>query len=776
MNKKLKSANNSEKKFDALAFACGNEKYADDYYIENPLFVAFRYSEVPHGVIKKIDISKAEKAEGVKTVLYYGNTPEKLHTTAGQGFPEPSPYDTRMFNKTVRFVGDRIAAVAAETKELAEKALSLIKVEIEEKEAIFDIEHAMDKEVPAVHAEDEYMPIPVPYKPEKNIAAEIMTGFGDIKKGFAEADTIIEDSYSMHYASHCAVEPHATLAFFDKWGRLVIVTATQVPFHVRRIVGMVCNIETKNIRVVKPRVGGGFGGKQEVLLEPVAAFIAWKLKRAVKIVLSRKEVFVNARTRHEMRSYIKMGVKKDGTITAMEVDDLMNAGAYGPHALTVLSNAGGKVLPLFNKIENLKFTGRSVYTNLPIGGAYRGYGATQAYLAYNQHIDAAARFAGEDFCEYAKKWHIKSGETSKVFAALGEGTEGVSQVIGSCGLTECINKGSEAISWNELRGKKIKNGSKIRGIGGAVLMQGSGIPEIDMASCHIKMNEDGSFNLSLGATDLGTGSDTILAQIAAEALNTDFEKFIVLSSDTDNTPFDVGAYASSTTYVSGNAVKRCALKVLDMIFESAAEMLETKVEKLSAEDGFIYQDGEKKVSYGDVCAYKLYTKNQKQIQADASYVGKVSPPPFSAQFADIEVDVETGEIYVNKFVAAVDCGNPINPMLAEGQVEGAVVNGLSYALTEEYVFNKNGRMTNPDFGRYKIFSTIDTPELVTILANSYEGTGPYGAKSVSEIGINGPAPAIANAVFDAIGVRVKHTPFTPERVLEAIKASKGSNE
>ncbi|HAK46627.1 MAG TPA: aldehyde oxidase, partial [Spirochaeta sp.] len=488
MDDKFKNAGISHLKLDSIALACGNEKYTDDFRIEDPLYIAFRYSDIPSGLITDISITEAEKAPGVKTVLFYGNTPDKLHTTAGQGFPEPSPYDCRMFDRKLRFVGDRIAAVAAETKEQAEAALKLIKVVIEETPPLFDIEKAMDKDAPVIHSDDEYPAIPVTYKPEQNIAAEIVTGFGDIDEGFNEADLIIDESYSMQYASHCATEPHAVSVYFDERGRMIIISSTQVPFHIRRIVSIVCGIEIKNIRVIKPRVGGAFGGKQEVFLEQVAALAAWRLKRNVKIVLSRKEVFISARTRHAMRSRIRMGIKKDGTITALDVDDLMNAGAYGPHALTVLSNAGAKVLPLFNKIENLRFTGRSVYTNLPIGGAYRGYGATQGYFALNQHIDEAARYCGEDFCDYVKKRHIKSGETSQVFAALGEGKEGVSQYIKSCGLSECIDRGAAAIEWEKYRGKKIKNGTRVRGVGAAVAMQGSGIPEIDMASAHIKMN------------------------------------------------------------------------------------------------------------------------------------------------------------------------------------------------------------------------------------------------------------------------------------------------
>ncbi|MDC7227109.1 MAG: molybdopterin-dependent oxidoreductase [Spirochaetales bacterium] len=764
MSEKFTNAGHSHSKIDSIALACGNEKYTDDFMTDTPLHIAFLYSDIANGIISSIDYKAAEQADGVKLILYHGNTPDTLHTTAGQGYPEPSPYDCRMFDKKVRFVGDRIAAVVADTYKQAEAALKLIKVEIEQLPALFDIEKAIDAGSPVIHSDDEYPAIPVTYKPEENIAAEIVTGFGDLEKGFKQADLIIDETYSMQYASHCATEPHAVSVHFDERGRLVIITATQVPYHVRRIVSIVCGIEIKNIRVIKPRVGGGFGGKQEVFLEQVAALAAWRLKRSIKIVLSRKEVFISARTRHAMRSRIKMGVQKDGTITALDVDDLMNAGAYAPHALTVLSNAGAKVLPLFNKIENLRFSGRSVYTNLPVGGAYRGYGATQGYFALNQHIDEAARYCGEDFCEYVKKRHIKSGETSRVFEALGEGKEGVRQFIKSCGLTECIDRGAKAIEWEKLRGKKLRNGNRIRGVGAAVAMQGSGIPEIDMASCHIKMNEDGSFNLNTGATDIGTGSDTILAQIAAEALKTDYSKMIVLSSDTDTTPFDTGAYASSTTYITGNAVKQCALKVYDLILKAASEMLGADKNELKVEDSKVSSRDGRTVEYGEICAFRLYTSGQLQIQASSSFVAHESPPPFTAQFADLEVDIETGEIILNRIAAAVDCGHPLNPLLAEGQVEGAVLNGISYALTEDYIFNSNGRMTNPDLGRYKIFNTVDTPEIITILADTYEDTGPYGAKSVGEIALNGPAPAIANAVYDAVGIRLRHTPFTPEKV------------
>lgn len=753
-------------KIDGISLATGREKFTNDFYIENPLYGAFLYSPVPHGEITGIELKEAMAVEGVAKIYHYENTPDRLFTTAGQGFPEPSPYDTRLFDSRVRFAGDRVAMVAAETEDAAKEAVKKIKVEYKELRALFDPEKAADPESPKIHAGNEYAKIPVPYLPEKNIAAIIEIGFGDTEKGFKEADFIEENTYKVHYASHAATEPHAVSVYFDERGRLVIITTTQVPFHVRRIISFVLDIPLRMIRVIKPRIGGGFGGKQEIILEPYGALIAWDTGRNVKIVLSREEVFQSTRTRHPMRIKLKTGFKKDGRITALSMDALMNNGAYGSHSLTVLSNTGSKVLPLFNKIENLSFAGKTVYTNLPVGGAYRGYGATQGYFALNQQIDIIARKTGQDILEYCKKWHIKEGETSAVFEALGEGKEGVSQTVKSCKLDSCIDMGAAEIEWYKKRGKRIKTEDGwITGVGLSIGMQGSGIPLIDMGSASMKMNEDGSFNLFAGATDIGTGSDTVLGQIVSEVLKIPLEKVLVLSSDTDLTPFDVGAYASSTTYVSGTAVKKCAEKILSQILDVASEMLETDKDDLKTEpEKIVSAKNGKNVSYSEISIYSLYQANQFQIQASASSVLPESPPPFIAQFAEVAVDIETGRIKPLKFVSAVDCGQPINTVLAEGQVEGAVVNGISYALTEEYIFNKRGKMVNPNFGNYKVYTAADIPEIKTIIAESYEPTGPFGAKSVGEIAINGPAPAIANAVFDAAGIRLYETPFTPEKV------------
>lgn len=766
MNKNFNTVGKSVRKIDSLSLAKGNAHFTDDFPLKDAMHISLLYSPHAHAEILSIDTTEAMAIPGVVTIFHHGNTSKVFHTTAGQGFPEPSAYDSVMFDTKMRFVGDRVAAVAAESREAAEKAVKAIKVEYRELEALFDPEKAMDSDAPKLHGKDARMPVPVPYDPSRNLAAEVEIKFGDLDKGFHEADFILEDTFHTQYAAHCAIEPHTSAAYLDERGRLVIITATQVPFHARRIVSRVLNIPIRDIRVIKPRIGGGFGGKQEVFLEQLVGLATWTTGRPSRIYLTRPEVFISSRTRHPMRVTLKTGVRNDGEITALEMGALMNNGAYGSHALTVLSNGGSKVLPLFNKIENIRFIGHTVYTNLPVGGAYRGYGATQTYFGLNQHLDMIARKTGQDLISFIKQWHIKEGETSPVFQALGEGKAGVAQIIKSCKLDECLDRGASAIGWYEKRSKRLKNGpDKLRGVGLSVSMQGSGIPKIDMGSASMKMNEDGSFNLYVGATDLGTGSDTILAQIAAETLDIPVENIIVLSSDTDLTPFDVGAYASSTTYISGAAVKKCAAKIKDQVLNVAAKILEVEVSGLGAHESLVTHEGTgKSVSYADICTYAMYSNDQFQIQASASNVAPESPPPFIAQFAEVEVDTRTGKIRVLKFVSAVDCGQPINPALAEGQVEGAVVNGLSYALTEDYLFDSKGRMTNPRFWDFKIFTTRDLPEMETILVDSYEETGPYGAKSVGEIAINGPIPAIANAVFDATGVRLYETPFTPERV------------
>lgn len=756
-------------KLDGLALATGAERFVADEHPRGMLYAVILTSPHAHANILGIDTRKAWEVKGVKAILTWEDVPRVAHTTAGQGYPEPSAYDTFMLDKKVRYVGDRVAAVAAETPGAAVRAARAIEVEYEQLRPIFDPRNSMKEGAPVIHDEPEaHMIIPVPYDASRNMAAQVEATVGDVEAGFAEAEAVVEAEYEIQQAGHCAMEPHVCMTSLDARGRLIIRASTQVPFHVRRIVAERLQIPVQKIRVIKPRIGGGFGGKQEVLLEDICSALTLKTRLPVLLEYNRTEEFVSSRTRHPQVLRVKAGAKKDGTLTAYSLDILMNTGAYGSHALTVVCNSGSKTLPLY-RWQNIYFRGTSVYTNLPVGGAYRGYGATQAFFPLECVMDELAEKLELDPLEFRRQNAIQIGETSPIFQALGEGTEGVPQTIGSTGLLECIEKGAEAIGWSAKRGKGRSIAGPIkRGVGCACLMQGSSVPEIDMGAAYMKINEDGSFNLQLGSSDIGTGSDTVLGQIAAETIGTTVDKMIVHSSDTDMTPFDVGAYASSTTYLTGEAVRKTALDIRAQIIRYAAKMLTTPAEEIDLRDGTAYGAKGRSATFGEIATHALYVSDQSQIQAVSSHITHKSPPPFSAHFAEVEVDTETGEVNVLHYVGAVDCGTAINPQLAEGQNDGAMVNGISYALTEEYLFDRRGKLLNTDFNQYKIFTAADMPKVETILIPTWEPTGPYGAKSVSEIGINGPVPAIANAIYDAIGIRLRTAPFTAEKVLQAL--------
>ena len=756
----------SERKVDGRGLVTGRPLFVADVDLSDALVIKMLTSPHAHATIVSIDTREAERMPGVACVLTHKNTPATRHTTAGQGFPEPSPYDARMFDTKVRYVGDRVAAVAAESEEIATRALQAIRVEYEELPAVLSIDEARRPGAPILHDESDAKGI---YDASKNIVADIDIDVGDVQAGFAESRFVVETTCETQYAQHTPIETHVVLATLDPEDRLVLRTSTQVPFHVRRIVAQTLGIPIHRIRVIKPRIGGGFGVKQEVLLEDVAGWVTLQTRRPALFSLSRPEEFTSSRTRHPMRVRVKLGVAKTGVLHAIEMEATSNTGAYGAHGLTVLANTGSKTLPLYNKAKNAHFFGQAVYTNLPVGGAYRGYGATQGYFALETAMDEAAERLGIDPIQFRLQNAIRAGEGSPIFEKLGEGREGVPQTVKSCELERCLAIGSERIGWATLRGKKERSGSWVHGVGMSIMMQGSGIPQIDMAAATIKMNEDGSFNLLMGATDLGTGSDTILAQIAAEVLGVPLAKILVTSSDTDVTPFDVGAYASSTTYVSGMAVQRAAEKVRDQILAVAAPLLGEGQDRLALRGGEVVGAGGGSVSLARVCERAMYETDQFQIGATASCVPTESPPPFLANFARVAVDTETGVVKVLHYVAAVDCGVAINPRLAEGQMEGALANGIGYALTEEMQFSSRGRVRNPTLFDYKIPGALDLPRIEVVLVDSYEPTGPMGAKSVGEIGINGPIPTIANAIYDAVGVRLCRTPFSPEVVLAALE-------
>ncbi len=762
-------------KVDAMGMACGLAQYVADHDLRGALVGFIVPSPHAHARIRRIDAAKARAMKGVHAVLTFQDLPRNLHTTAGQGYVEPSPYDCLVLGDKVRFVGDRVALVAADTREQAEAAGRALDIDWEVLPAVLDAERAMDPGAPVIHDEPgAHMPIPAAYDPSRNLAAEASMGAGDVDAAIAASEVKFSQTYRTHYAQHCPLEPHVCLGSLDAQDRVVLVSSTQVPFHARRITAQALGLPVKRIRVIKPRIGGGFGAKQEVLLEQATAALVLATRRKVLLQLTRAEEFLS-RTRHPIRTTLEAGFNADGTLNALRMKVLSNTGAYGGHALTVMCNCGSKVLPLY-RMKSVAFEGKAVYTNLPVGGAYRGYGATQSAFAMEVFLDEVAERLNLDPLELRRRNHIQAGEGSPVFAALGEGKPGVEQKVGSCGLAQCLALGAKEIGWAAKRGRP-GDGPLKRGVGMCALMQGSSIPEIDMASVGLKLNDDGSFNLTAGATDLGTGSDTVLAQIAAQVLGVSADDVVVTSSDTDVTPFDTGAYASSTTYLSGEAARRAALEVARQIREVAADiLLETrKVEPrpdpalLALRGGRIHAPSGASVGLAEVAVRSLYERDQRQIAFIASATSQMSPPPFSAHFAEVEVDTETGKVRVVKYVAAVDCGTAVNPRLAQGQVEGAVVNGISFALTEEFLLDESGRLRNASFSDYKLFGLPDMPELKTLLVPTYEATGPFGAKSVSEIGINGPCPAIANAVFDAVGVRLRETPFTPERVLRAIR-------
>jgi len=772
--KKFKVVGKNVTKFDAMPLARGKPMFADDIKMDEMLQARFLWSPHAHARIKGIDISEAEALPGVHAVLCFKNVPRVLHTRAGQGWPEPSPYDMVMFDNKVRYVGDRVAVVAAETEEIAEKALGLIKVDYEPLPAIFDPEKSMDEGAPVIHDEPDckYI-IPVFYEPQRNHCAHIDLRVGDVGQAEKAADFVTERKFKTHYGQHCTMEPHTCISHLDPSGRVVIRTSTQVPFYVRRIVAHCLQIPEKMIRVIKPRIGGGFGSKQEVVIEDVCAMLTMRTKLPVRLVYNREEVFVSSRTRHPMVMWAKTGVKKDGIITSIKFRVISNTGAYGPHAMTVMNAACAKALPIY-RCENLDFVGDTVYTNMPNAGAYRGYGALQGSFAMAVMMDEMAHAIGMDPVEFWKMNTIGKGESHPIFKALGETGKGVNMVVESCSLPKCVDKGAKAIKWHEKRERYRRQEGPVRyGVGMSCITHGGTVAMLDMGSAFAKMNEDGSFNLLMGASDVGTGADTVLSQIFAETLDIPADDVIVYAADTDITPYEKGAYASGTTYISGTAVLKTAKEIKKQILKVAAEMLEEPKGDLKLEKkGVVSRKSGKRVEFGQIAKRSLYNKNQFQIAATASEVSKLHPQTYVANFAEVAVDTETGQVKVLNYVSAVDCGTPINPSLVDGQAAGAIINGIGYALTEGFVFDEQGRVRNPSFDSYKILSAPDIPKIKIIQVPSYEPSGPYGAKPVGEAPMDGVLPAISNAIFNAVGVRLTETPFSAERMLKAINEKK----
>jgi putative selenate reductase molybdopterin-binding subunit len=752
------------RKVDGVKLVTGGAAFTDDIQLPGLLYGKILPSPHAHARIVRIDATRARALAGVAAVLTYKDVPRVPHTTAGQAWPEPSPYDTYLLDSKVRFVGDRVAAVAAETRAIAEKALSLIEVEYDVLPPVLDMERAMDPGVAVIHDEPDSTKI---FDRQRNLAGYILREIGNVEEGFRECDVVIEREFRTGRQQHCAIEPHISIAWLDADSRLTIRTSTQVPYHTRRQCAQILQIPVSRIRVIKPRIGGGFGGKQEMLLEDIAGALALATRRPVKIEFTRTEEFYMARTRHPQILRMKMGAKRDGTIVASQMTVLATTGAYGSHANTVQGNTGSKVLPMY-RAEHMRFECHVVYTNTPVAGAFRGYGCPQGFFAQESVVDELAHELKMDPVEFRRRNAIRLGDIDRLSAQLGEGREGLPRVIRSCGLYDCLDRGAAAIGWERKRKARPKTGHLKRGVGVSCTMQGSGIAGVDWASAFLKMNEDGSFHLLAGASDVGGGADTVLSQIAAETLGVTLDKIVITTGDTDFTPFDVGAYASSTTIISGGAVRKAAEKVRTQVLEVAARMLGAAPESLTWGGNAVSAAGGKSVTMTDIAMQAMY-KDKLQIMDGASHYNTDSPPPFCVTFAEVEVDTETGQVRVVHLVSAVDPGTAINPMQAEGQVEGAVAQGLGFALTEELLLDELGRPRNPNFMDYKMFTAKDMPKLTAILAETDEPLGPYGAKSISEVPINGPAPAIANAIFDAVGIRIRKAPIRPEDVLSGLR-------
>jgi len=778
-------------KVDAIKLAQGKPAFTADLEQRNMLHAKVLHSPYAHARIQKIDACKARALPGVAAVLTWQDIPRVVYSTAGQSDPIPGPLDTFSLDNKVRFVGDRVAFVAAETPEIAEQALKLIDVDYQILPVLLDPAISMKPEAVRIHDEPEFVNF-ADSKAEKNLAAEIKINIGNVEEGFAEADEIFEAEYTVPKVQQAHIEPHVTVTYWDEDDRLVIRTSTQVPFHVRRILAPVLGLPVKRIRVIKPRIGGGFGGKQEVLIEDVPAHLTIATKRPVIYEYSREEEFIASRSRHPMHVWMKTGVKKDGTITANEMRVLSDTGAYGCHALTVTGNTGHKSMALYvgdgeyRKSPNIRFYADVVYTNTPPAGAYRGYGVPQGYWPVERHMEKIARKLGLDPLEFRLKNTIRPGEFHPFSTAWNEGREPRPEVIHTVGLDQCVQQGRAAIGWDDKFGDEkwrrgVKPASSIRkGIGVALVMQGTAIPYLDMGGASIKMNDDGSFNLLVGATDLGTGSDTVLAQMAAEVLGIPTEDILVTSSDTDFTPFDKGAYASSTTYVSGTAVTRAAQMAATRVKLRAFKMLYARTDRISEgvnlrpedirlQDKYAFGPDGQSVSLTDIALDTLHHSEQEQIMGVASYVSPSSPPPFAAQFAEVTVDTETGAINVDRLIMAVDGGVIVNPLTASGQIEGGMAQALGYAVCEEMVYDEKGRARERDFANYHIFRANEMPELTTIFVETFEPSHPFGVKAVAEIPMDGVAPAVGNAVLDAIGLNIDEIPITPEKIWKAIK-------
>lgn len=755
--KKFQTVGQPFRKKDAMALLLGKPAYLDDVTPANCLTVKLLRSPHAHALIAAIDTAEARQIPGIAAVYTYQDVPQKRFTNAGQTYPEPSPYDRLILDQRVRFVGDAVAIVAGETERAVDQALKKIKVTYQVLEPVLDFRTAKDNAI-LVHPEDSWRSLcPVGADNQRNLCAAETCQDGDVDAVLASCDEVFEHTWHTKAAQQAMMETFRTYTEIDPYGRLHVVSSTQIVFHVRRILANALDIPKSKIHVEKPRIGGGFGAKQTVVSELYPAFVTWKTGRPAKIIYTRKECQTAGSPRHEMEVTVRLGAMKDGTIRALDVYTLSNTGAYGEHGPTTVGLSGHKAIPMYTSgLEAFRFAYDVVYTNVQAAGAFRGYGATQGFFAVESAVNELAARLNLDPIAIREKNMVREGQTMPAY---------YNEAASSCALDRCMARCRELFGWEEKYPVRDMGNGKVRSAGVAMAMQGSGISSIDVGSATVKLNDDGFYTLAIGAADMGTGCDTILAQILAECMDCDLDQVIVFGADSDASPYDSGSYASSTTYITGKAVEKAGMELRERLCAVAASLLNCPADEVIFAGKEVRRlDGQGAVSLAEIAA-KSMCGNETAVQATCTHSSPVSPPPFMVGMAEIELDKETGSVEVLNYTAVVDCGTPINPNLARIQVEGGLVQGIGMTLYENVTYNSDGQIQENSLMQYKIPTRLDIGRLQVAFESSYEQTGPFGAKSIGEIVINTPAPALAHAIYRATGVWHRELPITPEAVL-----------
>lgn len=761
----MRYVNQPIRKTDAMSLVTGKPVYTDDIAPKDSLIVKVLRSPYANAWVEDIKTGNAARVSGIVCVLTYKDVPQRRFTLAGQTAPEMSPDDRLILDRHVRFVGDAVAIVAGETEAAVDKALKRIKVEYRVETPVFDIHKAKDNPI-VIHPEDDWkLKIPLGGDNRRNLCASNVEEKGNIEEVLAGCKYTVEHTYHTKANQQTMMETFRAACYLDHFGRLNVISSTQVPFHVRRILGNALDIPASKVRVIKPRIGGGFGAKQTAVCEIYPAIVTWMTGRPSKIVYSRYESQICSSPRHEMEITVRAGADENGIVKAIDVYTLSNTGAYGEHSSTTVGLTGHKSIALYRNLDAYRFSFDVVYTNTQSAGAYRGYGATQGINAVESAINELAHKMGMDPVRIRELNMPIEGGPLPAYGDVPFAT--------SCTMDRCMARAKKMMDWDAKYPCRDMGNGKVRGVGVAMAMQGSSIGGIDVGGADIKLNEDGSYTLGLGCTDMGTGCDTILAQIAAECLETPMNNIAVFGVDTDISPYDSGSYASATTYTTGTAVMQACESMREKICALGASMLETEPDQVMFDGAFV-SDGEKKVSLQEI-ALKGTCGCSQELQVVRSYSSPISPPPFMVGMAEVEVDKETGTVEMLDFVAVVDCGTPINPNLARVQTEGGVAQGIGMALFEDVQYSENGKMRNNSFMQYKIPSRMDIGKIRVEFESSYEPSGPFGAKSIGELVIDTPCPAIAEAVYNATGVRVRELPITPEKVAMGILAEQPEN-